>query len=142
MSNLTISQIAREWKISRTTIYKKLDNGELSQNEDKTIFIGEVIRVFGEPWTKEIQNEQVKKNNYEQPLTDIFFNIKIELEKEKTINEQLKEQLKEYKQRVQYLENTLNKTLESVQELSQIRFLLEQPKQKEPEKRKKFLWIF
>lgn len=136
MTNLTISQIAREWQISRTTIYKKLENGELSQNEDKTIYIGEVIRVFGEVQKSKKQPEQKIENNIEHLLTTV------ELEKERTLNEQLKIQITEQKERIKYLETNINQLLATVQELSQVRFLLEQPKQEEKTKKKKFLGIF
>lgn len=136
MTNLTISQIAREWQISRTTIYKKLENGELSQNEDKTIYIGEVIRVFGEVQKSKKQPEQKIENNIEHLLTTV------ELEKERTLNEQLKIQITEQKEHIKYLETNINQLLATVQELSQVRFLLEQPKQEEKPKKKKFLGIF
>lgn len=136
MTNLKISQIAREWQISRTTIYKKLENGELSQNEDKTIYIGEVIRVFGEVQKSKKQPEQKIENNIEHLLTTV------ELEKERTLNEQLKIQITEQKERIKYLETNINQLLATVQELSQVRFLLEQPKQEEKTKKKKFLGIF
>lgn len=136
MTNLTISQIAREWQISRTTIYKKLENGELSQNEDKTIYIGEVIRVFGEVQKSKKQPEQKIENNIEHLLT------MVELEKERTLNEQLRIQITEQKERIKSLELNITKLLATVQELSQVRFSLEQPKQEEKPKKKKFLGIF
>lgn len=122
----SISQAAKNWHISRTTIYKKISTGELSQNPDKTIELVEMVRVFWEPKTKStnVQNKAV-----EQDWTNDFFNLKIELEKEKTKSEQLEKQLNEYKERVQHLELALNNSLNSISELSKVR-LFEQPKRK------------
>lgn len=59
----SISQAAKNWHISRTTIYKKISTGELSQNPDKTIALVEMVRVFGEPKTK---NTNVQNKTNEQ----------------------------------------------------------------------------
>lgn len=122
----SISQAAKNWRISRTTIYKKISTGELSQNSDKTIALVEMVRVFGEPKTK---STNVQNNRTEQVWTNNFFSLKIELEKEKTKSEQLEKQLNEYKERIQHLELALNNSLNSINELSRAR-LLEQPKRK------------
>lgn len=137
-TNLTISQIAKDWKISRTSIYKKLHSWELSQNEDKTISLVEVIRIFGEPKTKVVQKKQLLSTYNEQLWTNDFFDLKLELETQKIKNEHLEHIISEQKQRIQHLESALNNSLESVKELSQVRFLLEQPKHKI--KRKFFLF--
>ena len=138
-TNLTISQIAKDWKISRTSIYKKLHSWELSQNTDKTISLVEVIRIFGEPKTKVVHKKQLLSTYNEQLWTNEFFELKLELERQKTKNEHLEHIINEQKQRIQHLESALNNSLESVKELSQVRFLLEQPKSKS---KKRFFWLF
>lgn len=61
--NFSISKAAKSWCISRTTIYKKINTGELSQNPDKTIALVEMVRVFGEPKTKStnVQNKTTEQ---------------------------------------------------------------------------------
>ena len=57
MSQISISEAARRWKISRTTIQRKVKSGDVSvsqiksgvKNNSKLIDISELIRVFGEP---------------------------------------------------------------------------------------------
>ena len=50
--NISVTKAAKEWGVSRTTIYQKVNNGELSRNTDKKIDTSEMIRVFGEPVSK------------------------------------------------------------------------------------------
>lgn len=61
--NINISKAAKDWAISRTTIYKKISTGELSQNHDKTIAFVEMVRIFGEPKTKStnVQNKTTEQ---------------------------------------------------------------------------------
>ena len=47
-SKLSISKAAKEWNISRQTIYKYIRDGRISKNQDGTVSIIEMIRVFGE----------------------------------------------------------------------------------------------
>lgn len=53
MANLTITEAARQWRLSRQTVYNKIQSGELSASEDvsgaKVIDTSEMLRVFGEP---------------------------------------------------------------------------------------------
>ena len=50
--NISVTKAAKEWGISITTIYQKVNDGELSRTADKKIDTSEMIRVFGEPTTK------------------------------------------------------------------------------------------
>lgn len=47
-SKLSISKAAKDWNISRQTIYKYIRDGRISKNQDGTVSIIEMIRVFGE----------------------------------------------------------------------------------------------
>jgi hypothetical protein len=53
MAKISVSQIAKEWKVSRPTVQKRLKDGELSGSKDDKgawqIDTSEVIRCFGEP---------------------------------------------------------------------------------------------
>lgn len=48
MALLSTSAAARVAGVSRTTIYDKIESGELTRNADKQIDTSELIRVFGE----------------------------------------------------------------------------------------------
>ena len=48
MTLLSTSAAARVAGVSRTTIYDKVQSGELTRNADKQIDTAELIRVFGE----------------------------------------------------------------------------------------------
>lgn len=56
MTQISISEASRQWKIGRSTIQRKIQSGELSvsqldtskKNSPKLIDIAELIRVFGE----------------------------------------------------------------------------------------------
>ena len=47
--NISVTKAAKEWGVSRTTIYQKVNDGELSRTADKKIDVSEMLRVFGEP---------------------------------------------------------------------------------------------
>ena len=133
MSNFSIYKASKIWGISRTTIYKKIELWELSQNQDKTISMVEMIRIFGEAKPpKTVQNKK-EVNKSQQLWTEEILNLK----RQKTLNEQLLQQLNNCTQRVQYLENALTKSLDNVTELTKMH-TLEAPKPA----RKKIFWIF
>jgi len=56
MADISISEAARRWKVSRSTIQRKIKSGELSvsgheqvrSGKPKTIDISELVRVFGD----------------------------------------------------------------------------------------------
>ena len=50
--NISVTKAAKEWGVSRTTIYQKVNDGELSRTADKKIDTSEMLRVFGEPVPK------------------------------------------------------------------------------------------
>jgi hypothetical protein len=47
-TNLTISAAAKLYGKSRATLYKAIDSGTLSQNNDGKVNLSELIRVYGE----------------------------------------------------------------------------------------------
>lgn len=47
---ITVSDASKKWGVARTTIYRKIKNGKLSQSNGR-IDHAEMIRVFGEPST-------------------------------------------------------------------------------------------
>ncbi|MFM7015404.1 MAG: plasmid replication DNA-binding protein [Bacteroidota bacterium] len=45
---LSVTEAANLYRISRTTIYRNINNGKLSTDSDNKIDLSEMIRVFGE----------------------------------------------------------------------------------------------
>ena len=61
--NISVTKAAKHWGVSRTTIYQKINDGELSRTADKKIDTSEMIRVFGEPVTKKRTEQSVNTSN-------------------------------------------------------------------------------
>ena len=101
MANLSISQAAKTFGISRSTIQRKIKSGELSLTASirsgttsaKTIDMSELIRVFGEPETdlrhvsmhasrdKLMHADDASKNDLIQQLKNENSFLKQELER-------------------------------------------------------------
>lgn len=58
--NISVSEASKRWGVSRTTIYKKIDEGELSRNSDKKVDT-EMLGVFGNP--PNIKRNEQNENN-------------------------------------------------------------------------------
>ena len=164
---ISVTKAAKEWGVSRTTIYQKINDGELSRAADKKIDTSEMIRVFGEPLSKKRteQSLNTSDNTYLNSQTvQSCTELEHQLELEKLTNEHLRQQVSDQKQLIENYQQQifqLNKTLEkanaSIQDFAQVR-LLEfkqfesddepQPKQERndaitfPAKKKKRWWEF
>lgn len=68
-SKLSISNAAKQWGVSRQTIYKRISDGTLSKNHDGTIDAAEMIRVYG--------GKQSTVNHESQPIDNERHNIDI-----------------------------------------------------------------
>lgn len=131
--NISVTKAAKEWGISRTTIYQKVNDGELSRTADKKIDTSEMIRVFGEPVTKKRTEQSVNTRNSTSLNSQNVQNstaLEHQLALEKMKNEHLEQQVRDQKQLIaNYQEqiSQLNKTLEkanaSIHDLTQIRLL-------------------
>ena len=131
--NISVTKAAKQWGVSRTTIYQKINDGELSRTADKKIDVSEMLRVFGEPISKK-RTERSVNTVQSTPLNSqsVQYNTDIEhqLALEKMKNEHLEQQVRDQKQLIaNYQEqiSQLNKTLEkanaSIHDLTQIRLL-------------------
>ncbi len=166
--NISVTKAAKEWGVSRTTIYQKVNNGELSRAADKKIDTTEMLRVFGEPLSRK-RTERSANPVQSTPLNSqsVQYNMDIEhqLALEKLKNEHLSQQVNDqkklienYQQQIAQLNKTLDKANASIHDFAQVR-LLEfkqaehheelQPEQKPditivtiPEKKKKRWWGF
>ncbi|WP_243443733.1 helix-turn-helix domain-containing protein [Psychrobacter sp. JCM 18903] len=90
--NISVTKAAKEWGVSRTTIYQKVNDGELSRAADKKIDTAEMLRVFGEPVLKK-RTERSVNTVQNTPLNSqiVQYNTDIEhqLALEKLKNEHL-----------------------------------------------------
>lgn len=131
--NISVTKAAKEWSVSRTTIYQKINDGELSRTVDKKIDTSEMIRVFGEPVTKKRTEQPINTSNSMslngQNVPDCTA-LEHQLALEKLKNEHLQQQVRDQKQLIEnYQEQItqLNKTLEkanaSIQDFAQVRLL-------------------
>lgn len=75
---LSITKAATDFRVSRQTIHNYIKNNKLNQNEDKTIDLTEMIRVFGK----------------EENIVNIYLQHEIAA---------LQQQLDEYKQREKWM---------------------------------------
>lgn len=131
--NISVTKAAKEWGVSRTTIYQKVNNGQLSRTADKKIDTSEMLRVFGEPASKKCTEQSIKpipSNSSDSQNVQIHTVLEHKLELEKLKNEYLQQQVHEQQQLIAYYQeqiNQFNKTLEkansSIQDLTRFRLL-------------------
>ena len=165
--NISLTKAAKEWGVSRTTIYQKVKDGELSRTADKKIDTAEMLRVFGEPTSKkrteQLLNSPDNKHLNSQTVQSCTA-LEHQLELEKLNNEYLRQQVSDQKQLIENYQQQigqLNKTLEkanaSIQDFAQVKLLEfkqsklnNEPQHKQkldtqtatiPEKKKR-LWFF
>lgn len=130
---VSVTKAAEEWGISRTTIYQKINEGELSRTSDKKIDTSEMLRVFGEPISNKRSEQSVNTtdntHSNRQSVQDCS-ELKHQLELEKLKNEYLKQQVCEqkglienYQKQIDQLQNNLEKANASIYDFTQIRLL-------------------
>lgn len=102
MSNLSINQASKLFKISRNTIYARIKKGEITKNSDGNVSAQDMMRLFG---------NKTDKKAVEQAITEqLHSTAKIEqiIEQSKNNNEQLLEQqIEQLKAQVEQLEKQL-----------------------------------
>ena len=131
--NISVTKAAKDWGISRTTIYQKVNNGELSRTADKKIDTSEMLRVFGEPISRKRTEQPLNtfdNTNYGSQSVQSFTILEHQLELEKLMNEHLRQQISDQKQLIENYQQQigqLNKTLEkanaSIHDFAQVRLL-------------------
>src|SRR5690606_40025711 len=102
--NISVTKAAKEWGISRTTIYQKVNDGEISRTADKKIDVSEILRVFGEPISKKRTERSADTVQSTPPYSqNIQYNTDIEhlLALEKLKNEHLSEQVNDQKKLIE-----------------------------------------
>lgn len=130
---ISVTKAAKEWSVSRTTVYEKINNGELSRTSDKKIDTSEMLRVFGEPISKKhtersvntVQSTPLNTQNV-QYNTDIEHQLAFEKLKNEHLSQQVSDQKKlieSYQQHMSQLNKTLDKANASIQDFAQVRLL-------------------
>ena len=138
---ISVTKAAKEWGVSRTTIYQKVNDGELSRTADKKIDTAEMIRIFGEPVSKKRTEQSLNSSDnthLNSQTVQSCTALEHQLELEKLKNEHLRQQVSDQKQLIENYQQQivqLNKTLEkanaSIHDFAQVRLL--EFKQFEPE---------
>ena len=163
-----MTKAAKEWGVSRTTIYQKVNDGQLSRAADKKIDTSEMIRVFGEPLSKKRTEQSLNTSDNTHLNSQTVQSCTVlehQLELEKLKNEHLRQQVSDQKQLVENYQQQigqLNKTLEkanaSIQDFAQVKLLefkksvpIDEPQLKKesdtpittiPKKKKERWWSF
>lgn len=131
--NISVSEASKRWGVSRTTIYKKIDDGELSRNSDKKIDTTEMLRVFGSPPSTE-RTEQNENNvhwtpvNIEAEQENVQLKHQLEMEKLKNVHLQQqvdhhKQLVENYQKQIDQLSKSLDKANASIQDFAQTKLL-------------------
>ena len=128
-----MTKAAKEWGVSRTTIYQKLNDGELSRTADKKIDTSEMLRVFGEPVPKkrtEQSLDSLDSTHLNSQAVQSCTVLEHQLELEKLKNEHLRQQVSDqkklienYQQQIGQLNKTLEKANTSIHDFAQVRML-------------------
>ncbi|WP_182407532.1 plasmid replication DNA-binding protein [Psychrobacter sp. GP33] len=131
--NISVTKAAKEWGVSRTTIYQKVNDGELSRTSDKKIDTAEMLRVFGEPVLEkrsgQLMNTTESTHSNSQTVQDCTA-LEHQLALEKLTNEHLRQQVNDqkqlienYQQQLSQLTKTLEKANASIHDFAQTRLL-------------------
>ena len=106
MSNISINQASKLFKVSRNTIYARIKKGEITKNADGLVSVQDMMRVFGNKSDKKTTEKAVAEllnsaNNIEQPIQQ-------QPEQVKNSNEQLlQQQIEQLQLQVEQLEKQL-----------------------------------
>ena len=130
---ISVTKAAKEWGVSRTTIYQKVNDGELSRAADKKIDTSEMIRVFGEPLFKKRTEQPLNTSDSTHLNSQTVQSgtaLEHQLALEKLTNEHLRQQVNDqkrlienYQQQLSQLNKTLEKANASIHDFAQVRLL-------------------
>ena len=102
MSNLSINQASKLFKVSRNTIYARIKKGEITKNSDGNVSVQDMMRLFGNKADKKATEQAVTE------LLNTVNNIEQLIEQPKSNNEQfLQQQIEQLKVQVEQLEKQL-----------------------------------
>lgn len=130
---ISVTKAAKEWGVSRTTIYQKVNDGELSRTADKKIDTAEMLRVFGEPLSKKRTEQSLDSphnthlnSQTAQSCTELEHQLELEKLKNEHLRQQVNDQkqlIENYQQQISQLNKTLDKANASIHDFAQVRLL-------------------
>lgn len=102
MSNISINQASKLFKISRNTIYARIKKGEITKNSDGNVSVQDMMRLFGNKADKKATEQAVTE------LLNTVNNTEQLIEQPKSNNEQLLQQkIEQLEGQVEQLEKQL-----------------------------------
>ena len=102
MSNISINQASKLFKVSRNTIYARIKKGEISKNSDGNVSVQDMMRLFGNKADKKATEQAVTE------LLNTVNNTEQLIEQPKSNNEQLLQQkIEQLEGQVEQLEKQL-----------------------------------
>ncbi len=102
MSNISINQASKLFKVSRNTIYARIKKGEITKNSDGAVSVQDMMRVFGNKTDKKATEQAVTE------LLNSVNNTEQLIEQPKSNNEQLLQQkIEQLEGQVEQLEKQL-----------------------------------
>ena len=102
MSNVSINQASKLFKVSRNTIYARIKKGELTKNIDGNVSVQDMMRLFGNKADKKATEQAVTE------LLNTVNNTEQLIEQPKSNNEQLLQQkIEQLEGQVEQLEKQL-----------------------------------
>jgi archaellum component FlaC len=124
MSNISINQASKLFKVSRNTIYARIKKGELTKNSEGNVSVQDMMRLFGNKSDKKVIGQAITEllsssNNtvqqidqsIEQPKSNIEQLLNQKIEQLKTQVEQLESQLEYVKANEAWLKQQLDQKL-------------------------------
>lgn len=120
MSNISINQASKLFKVSRNTIYARIKKGELTKNSEGNVSVQDMLRLFGNKADKKATEQAVTEllnsvNNIEQPIEQSKSNdeqlLLQQIEQLKLQVEQLEKQLEYVKANEAWLKQQLDQKL-------------------------------
>lgn len=120
MSNISINQASKLFKVSRNTIYARIKKGELTKNSDGNVSVQDMMRLFGNKADKKVIEKSVTEqlnstNNIEQLIEQPKINneqlLQQQIEQLKIQVEQLEKQLEYVKANEAWLKQQLDQKL-------------------------------
>ena len=102
MSNISINQASKLFKVSRNTIYARIKKGEITKNSDCNVSVQDMMRLFGNKADKKATEQAVTE------LLNTVNNTEQLIEQPKSNNEQLLQQkIEQLEGQVEQLEKQL-----------------------------------
>ena len=102
MSNISINQASKLFKVSRNTIYARIKKGEITKNSDGNVSVQDMMRLFGNKADKKATEQAVTE------LLNTVNNIEQLVDQPKSNNEQLlKQKIEQLEGQVEQLEKQL-----------------------------------